>query len=254
MRADVLAGHDAHDIAWGLQIEDHERQFAFHEEGDGGEVHDAELFTEDLFVGDLVVEASCGVFIGVGGVDAIDLGGFEDDIGLDFGGSQRGAGVGGEEGVSGAGGEDDGAAFFEMSDGASADEGFADAVDGDGGEDSGGLAGLFHGFLECEGIDDGGEHAHVVGGGAGDGAVVGEFFAADEVTAADDDSELDAELGDFGHLLCDILEFRGVDTEAAVAAESLAADFEEDTFVLQIWHRGDYSERVVEGEEWGWGY
>ena len=127
----------------------------------------------------------------VGGVDAVDLGGLHEHVGVDLGGAEGGAGVGGEEGVAGAGGEDDDAAFFQVADGAAADEGLGDAVDADGGH-ARAWAGRIVSIVSWkrEGVDDGGEHAHVVGGGARDVAGVGEGFAADEVAAADDDGEL----------------------------------------------------------------
>lgn len=50
------------------------------------------------------------------------------------------------------------------------------------------------GFLEREAVHHGGEHAHVVGGGLVDVGGLGELAPADEVSAADDDGELDVGL------------------------------------------------------------
>jgi hypothetical protein len=74
--------------------------------------------------------------LGVGGVDAVDLGRLEQHVALKLGGAQGGAGVGREEGVAGARGEDDDAALLEVPEGAAADEGLGDGADLDGGHDA----------------------------------------------------------------------------------------------------------------------
>ena len=164
-------------------------------EGDGRQVHDAQLPFQHLVVGQFLEELGVVVGFGVGTVDAVDLGGFEQNVGADFGGTQGGAGVGGEKGVSGSGGENDDAAFFQMADGPQADKGFADAVHADGRKNARRLAQAFHGFAQGQGVDDGGEHAHVIGGGAFDVAVLGKGGSADEIPAADHDRQLHAGLG-----------------------------------------------------------
>jgi hypothetical protein len=124
--------------------------------------------------------------------------------------------------------------LFEVAHGAAADPRLADAVDADGGEDPRGLAHLFHGFLERQGVDDGREHPHVVGGRAVDVAVFGEGRAADEVAAPDDDGELDAGLPDLGALGGDVLQVVGLEAEAPLVAEPFAADLEQDALELQV--------------------
>jgi hypothetical protein len=49
---------------------------------------------------------------GVGIVDAFDLGGLHDDVGLDLHGAKRCGGVGGEIWIAGAGSENHDATFF----------------------------------------------------------------------------------------------------------------------------------------------
>src|SRR5205823_4156125 len=143
--------------------EDHHGHVVVFAEGDGGGVHDAEVEAEDVGVGDLVEFGGFFVDFGVGGVDSVDGGGFEEDVGFDLHGAEAGGGVGGEEGVTGACGEDDDAAFFEVAHGAAADVGFGDLVHLNGGHDATVEAELFDGVLEGYGVDYCGEHAHVVG-------------------------------------------------------------------------------------------
>src|SRR5690606_18164149 len=142
---------------------------------------------DGILIGDFGEEFGVGVEAGVGGVDAIDLGGLHEDVGADFVSAQGGGGVGGEEGVAGAAGEDDDDAAFEMADGAAADVGFGDFTHLDGGEDAGLDADAFEVALHGEAVDHGGDHADVVGRRA---VHVLDFGAADDVAGADDDADL----------------------------------------------------------------
>lgn len=220
-RAYFFAADDADDIAGFAHAEDHHGHVVVFTEGDSGGVHDAEVEAEDVAVGDLL--EFCGFFVdfGVGGVDAVDGGGLEEDVGLDLHGTEAGGGVGGEEGVAGAGGEYDDATLFEMAHGAAADVGLGDFVHLDGGHDAAEEAELFDGVLKGDGVDDGGEHAHVVGGDTihVDG-LLGD--SAEEVASANDDADLAAEGvngGDFGGYFVDK---DGVNAEAFACGQSLS--------------------------------
>ncbi len=149
---------------------------------------------------------------------------------FDLHGAEAGGGVGGEVGVAGAGGEDDDAAFFQVADGAAADVGLGDLVDLDGGHDAAEEAEFLDGVLQGDGVDDGGEHAHVVGGDAVhvDG-LLGD--AAEEVATADDDADLAAEGVDGGDLGGDFVDEDGVDAEAGARGEGFSGELEEDSFV-----------------------
>ncbi len=230
--ADGFAVDDAGDVAGFFQVEDDDGDFAFHGEADGGHVHDAEIVSDDLAVGELVEHFGGGVFLGVGVEDAVDFGGFEEDFDAELGGAEGGAGIGGEKGIAGAGGEDHDAAFFQVADHAAADERLADLADRQGGGDAGRLAERLEHVLEGHGVHDGGEHAHVVGGGALDMTSGGECFTADEVAAADDDGDLDAALCDLCDLFGDADKLAGVEAKATFTAEAFAGDFQQDALEL----------------------
>ena len=78
-----------------------------------------------------------------------------------------------------------------MAHGAAADVGLGDLVHLDGGHDAAEEAALLDGVLEGDGVDDGGEHAHVIGGDAVhvDGLL---GYSAEEVASSDDDADLNA--------------------------------------------------------------
>lgn len=156
------------------------------------------------------------------GVDAVDFGGLEEDFTVEFGGSERGAGVGGEEGVAGACGEDNDAAFLEVAYGAASDEGFGYGSDVQGGHDSGIDADGVEFFFEGYGVHDGAEHAHVVCGGLLDVARFGELGAADDVPPANDDGDLGSSLGCGLDFIGDGVEFFCGDPEASGGAEGFS--------------------------------
>ncbi len=93
-------------------------------------------------------------------------------------------GVGGKERIAGAGGEDDEPALFEVADGAAPDVRLGQRFHPDGGHDPGVDADLLQNVLEREGVDDGGQHAHVVGGDPVESLAAG-GGPANDVAAAD---------------------------------------------------------------------
>ena len=90
-----------------------------------------------------------------------------------------------------------------------------------------GDADLLERVLQRQRVDDGGEHAHVVGRRAVHALRAG-GEAAEQVAAADDDGGLDAELLDFADLLGDLGGDGGIDPEGLFAHEGFAGEFEED--------------------------
>ena len=91
----------------------------------------------------------------------------------------------------------------------------------------------FEGFLEGQTVQDGGEHAHVVGSRLLDDLATGaELSAAENVAAADDDGQLHAAHDDALGLPRDVQRFVDADAAFAGIAESLAAQLEDDAAIL----------------------
>ncbi len=128
------------------------------------------------------------------------------------------------------GGEDDDAALFEVADRAAADERLGDRAHFDRGQHAGRDRSLLERVLEREGVDDRGQHPHVVGGRAVHPARAG-GQAAEDVAAADDDRRLDAEALNFGDVFGDAVGDRGVDPVVLLAHEGFAGQFQEDARV-----------------------
>ncbi len=89
---------------------------------------------------------------------------------------------------------------------------------------------FFDCVLERDGVDDGGEHAHVV---CSDAVHVDGLLgdSAEEVAASDDDADLAAEGVDGGYLCCDLVDEDGVDAETGACGEGFSGELEEDSFV-----------------------
>jgi hypothetical protein len=144
---------------------------------------------------------SAGVGFGIGIVDSVYFGGLEEGIGPDLAGAKGGGGIGGKEGVACASGEDDHTTFFQMAEGSASDKGFGHIIHFDRGHHSGFDAGMFEGILQGEGVNYGGEHAHVVGG-----ITIHATFAAGrgtspDIAATNDDGQLEGGRKDIADLM-----------------------------------------------------
>src|SRR3954453_7668037 len=232
----LFAGNDFADVSAVIQIEDDDGKVVFFAHGDGGGIHDLEAALQDLHVGDLGELGRVLHNHGIGVVDAVDLRGFQDGFCLDIHGAQRGGGVGGEVGVAGASGEDHDAFFFKMTDGAAADEGLRDLIHLDGRLHAGVHALLFKGVLQGKGVQNGGEHAHVIGGNAVHGAgLLGD--APKEIAAANHNGDLHAEgfhVRQFGGYFVNA---EGIYAKALVGCQGFPGQLEQDALEDRLRHR-----------------
>ena len=77
-----------------------------------------------------------------------------------------------------------------------------------------------HCLLQGHGVEDGGQHAHVIGGGAGDVASSANVAPADEIAASDDDRQFDAHVADIDAFLGDGFQFGAPDAYAALFTDA----------------------------------
>jgi len=226
--ADSFAGDCAEDVADFFVVEDHDIDIVFHAVVHGLSVHDLKILCEHIAEGDFGVADGVWVSEWISGVDAINFGGFEDDFGVNFTGAEGGGSIGGDEGAAGSGSEDDNAAFFEVSQAAAADERFGNTFHANGALESSLNASTFESILQCESVDDGSQHSHVVGRGRDDTLTdFGKLSAAENIATATNDSELNTALDDVADLVADRGEFGHSDPRLALAAEAFAAEFQE---------------------------
>src|SRR6202047_191259 len=226
-RADLFAEHNPADIAALVQVENDDGQIVVLAQGDGGRVHHVEALLQNIHVGKLRKLLGILHFHRVGVVDAVHFGGFEDGIGFDFHGAQRGGGIGREIRVAGASGKDDDASFFKMPDGAAPDEGLGYLVHLYGCLHAGEDVLFFESVLQRKRVDDGGQHAHVVGGDAIH--VLGLLGnATEKIAATYDNRHLDTETVYIGEFSRDFMNASGVDAEALSGGKGFAGDFQQD--------------------------
>ena len=112
--------------------------------------------------------------------------------------------------------------------------GSATFVHANGRQQPGLAAEALEGVLQGQAVEDGGEHAHVVGGGLLDDFAAGaELGPAEDVAAADDDGELHAALHDALGLAGDAERLVDADAALAAVAETFAAQLQHDA--RDIW-------------------
>jgi hypothetical protein len=171
--------------------------------------------------------------LGVFAVDTIDAGGFEKDFGFQLTRSQSCGRIRGDKRSARAAGQDYNPPLFEMTNASSANVWLGYFVHPNCGLEACLTVQAFQGVLKNQAVEDGGKHSHVVSRGFADYFAPGaELSAADNISAAHHDCQLDAAVED-------PLRLPGytqslIDTDAAFSGitEPLAAYFEDDTLVL----------------------
>ncbi len=176
-------------------VEDVDRQVVVHAERQRCRVHHPQAALDRLVVGDVRQEGRVSVLARVDVVDALHVVlGHQYRLRVDLERSQRGGGVGREERVARAGGEDHDAALLEVAHRAPPDVGLRDLLDRDRGQHARVRRLVLERVLQRKCVQDGGEHAHVVGGRAVH-PLRGALQAAVDVAAAHDDRDLHPAVG-----------------------------------------------------------
>jgi len=121
--------------------------------------------------------------------------------------------------IAGAAGKNDDAAFFEVADCAATDERLGYLVHLDGGLHSSVHILFFERVLEGQGIDDGGQHSHVIGGNAVPYLWPGRRRLGRNCRRLHD-CDLNAEAVDVRKFGGDFVDAGGVDSKALLSSES----------------------------------
>jgi len=188
-------------------------------------VHHAQLALEYFAVGDGGEHLGVRVLLRVGGVNAVHSGGLQQDVRADLDGAQRGSGVRRQEGIARAAGQEDDLPGLQVCDASLRLEGVHHAGDGEGAVMRCRAADLLQAMAKHQRVDDGGEHAGVVGQYA---ALAGraECRAAHDVAAPDDDGDLGACPAGGGQFRGDEAEGPLVERSRAGAGEHAAAQLQ----------------------------
>ena len=182
---------------------------------------------EGTVIGDGIVLDCIGVLARVRAVDSVDILGQKDHIRTDLTGPEHRGGVGGKIGVAGAAAEDDHLALAEIPVCQGARIGLRDLAHGLGGQDLGRLTMLLQHVLEGQGVDDGGQHPHLVGPGALH-LVSAVLQAPPKVAAANHNAHLDALINAVLHRSAHGMDEGEVQSPSGVGCQGLSAELQQD--------------------------
>ena len=116
-----------------------------------------------------------------------------------------------------------------MTNRAAANKRLGDLIHLDGGLYPGMNALLLQRVLQGQGVDDGGQHTHVVGGDTVHlTGLLG--HAAKEIPAANNNGDLDAQGLDVGKFSSNFVDAERIDAEALVCGQGLAGEFQQNAF------------------------
>ena len=184
-------------------------------------------------IGDLVKADGIGALDGILVVDAINLGGFNQNLGTDLAGAKGRGGISRKVGITRTGGKDNDVALGQVVDGATANIGLADLVHLDSAHHAAGNIVVLKGILQGKRVHNGSEHAHVIGlgtvhttGGAG--------HAAENVAAADNDANLMTNGEQLLDLLGKMIGNLGVDAVVAIAHQRFAGELQKHAFISDV--------------------
>ena len=206
-----------------------------HREGRGRGIHNGKVLRQNLFIGDGIILDGIGIFGGVGVVNAVDVFGKQDHIGIDLRRAKNCRRVGREKRRTDAAAEEHHAALLEVPDRAGADIGLGNFFD---------LKRRLHAHINAlllqnvrnrHAVHRGGQHTHVVGTGALN-VTFAILHAAPEVAAADDDAHFNAHLAALLDYVAHLGNNIKVETKMLVACQRLAADLEQHALILQLSH------------------
>jgi len=229
----VLAATHPQDVASGRELEHANWQVILPTERHRGGIHHPNPVDQEPIVAQLREHLSTLVAVGVSVVDALDLGRLEQGLGLNLHRPQRCRGIRREVRVPRASRENHHRAFFQMPYRPSPNVRLGHLTNLDGAHHSDGDPSLLEGVLERQGVDDRGEHAHVVALRAVH-ACASTLEAAKDVPTPNDDADLHSAALNLAELLGDLLERLHLNAEAALfATQRLTAQLENDAAIAK---------------------
>src|SRR6266404_2927175 len=228
--ADVLALNDSHEVAGIEQVEHLQRQVIFPTHDDGRGVHHVEAIIQHLVKGQVRVALRLGIEIRIGIIDSVDLGGLQENLGINLDGAQAGRGVGGEEGIARAGAEYDDPPLLQMAHCPAPDIVLAYFVDPqrrhDPRIDPLGLERILH----RQGVDDRGQHSHVIRGHSIHSSAR-QTGAAEDVAASQYHGHLHAHLRQVADFARNAFQNLRIDAVVFASQQRLSGQFDQNSAV-----------------------
>ncbi len=189
-RPDRLAIHDRLEVARPMQIENNDRKLIVHAQRNRGRIHHLEATLEHLEVRELLEALRSGMSLGVGIVHAVNLGRLENDFGANFHRSESRCGVGSKVRIACPCSEDHDSILFKMPDRAAPDVRLRQLLHIDRRLNARMDLEVLKRILQRKTVEHGCQHSHIVRRGAVHPRR-GPFKTTEDVTAPDDDRDLD---------------------------------------------------------------
>lgn len=213
-RADVLSADGALHVAGLMEVENDDGHAVALTQIHRADIHHREAFIDDAIIAEFRIEFGVRVFMRIGAVDAVDLSGLEQGIGADFNGGQGGGGIRGDKGAARAAGENDHPAGVQQFHAAVPVKRFANGGDRQIGQYPGFHAGRLERLAQGQGVNESGQHPHLVSSGFRNMGIAGESGATNDISPTDDDGHLNIQGQDLSHLAGDVCQSIAAKSEA----------------------------------------
>lgn len=233
-KSGLAAGDSEHGIG-GMKIKDDNRNVVVAAQGKGRGIHHVEALGEGFLAGERLIARRGEIELRVGRVDAVDLGGLEEGVGIDLGGTERRTRIGREKRIAGAAGENHDRPLREKFAGATGVKGGGNLRHLLGSHHDGSRADTLKRVLDGQGVDNRGQHAHRVTENAVR-ALLGTRQAAEDIASAEHDADFDPHGHEAGETIGDIGQNSVVMTGRGGPLQDLAAELQKNSLVLRL-HR-----------------
>jgi len=214
--ANRFSKQGAADVARFVHREDEHRHVVCLAQRKRLRVHHAETLLKCLRVTERLVAAGVGMLERVAVINAVHLCRLENRVRLNLVCAQRGGVIGGAIRIAGAGDKNNRAPLFKVAHGTPLNERLGNLVHRNGCLDARRDAVFFETVHDCQPVDDSGEHAHVVTGGAVGAVVPRARETAKDVSTANDNGDLRAKMEQFAQLNGEARKDAGVNRIAVV--------------------------------------
>src|SRR5215471_431854 len=164
--ATVFATHNSLEGTWIVEVKNDNRQVIIFTQRNRGTIHDFKPHVQCPHVAQCFELTGIRIMHGIIVIHTIHFGCFEQDLGIEFDGSQGSSCISREERIAAACREDDYATLFQVAYRAAANKWFGHWRHLDSRLHTSDHTQFFHRILHYQGIHDRGQHADVVGGSA----------------------------------------------------------------------------------------
>ena len=230
-RTNLLTIHHLLEVTYNIHIEHVDRKVVFLTHGGSSQIHDLQALGVNLIIGNVLELGSCRILLWVGGIDAVYTGTLEHHVSLDFDTAERRTGIGSEVWTACTCREDADIACLHRLYRLPLGVEFADRLHADGSKHLVLNAQGSECAAQCQGIDNGSTHTHLVALDTVE-TLLASTQTAEDVTTTNHNAYLNAHLMDLLYLLSIITQALWVDAEALLAHQTLAAQFQKNSFKL----------------------